>query len=911
MSTPPSQDSSIPSSPHSKVPDGESPGNENLGHEVPDRETLAIDYLDTLPFEPYPFQEEAILSWFDSDQGVLVCAPTGMGKTVVAEAGLYEALRTGKRAYYTTPLIALTEQKYREIREKAKLWGFSESDVGLVTGNRRENPDAKILVVVAEILFNRLLSSNLFQKEEEKKEKEPEHGSTGTAASDVTGNSTGNSPGWQIVLSKHEEPYFRFDDVAVVVMDEFHQFSDPERGIVWEFTLGLLPKHIRTLLISATVGNAYEFIAWLRNNAERKLTLVTSDERKVPLIYQWIGDQLLPEFLEEMHSGDEDARLVPALVFCFNRDQCWTVADMIKGKDIISAERQKELAAELETHDWSKGAGPKIRQLLLRGVGIHHAGILPKYRRIVEDLFQRKLLSITVCTETLAAGINLPARSVVLPTLLKGPTGDKRLVESSTAHQIFGRAGRPQFDTRGYVFALAHSDDVKIARFREKYDQIPDDTKDPKLREMKKKLKKKMPTRNSEEQYWTEQQFQKLQTMSPGSLASHGPLPWRLLAHMIEKNSDVEPIRRLASRRLMGVKRLAAAAKTLDPMLITLWRGGYIRLDPNPVDYGIEPTEAANRAIKEEQRLEEKRQRASQPFSSGIFDAVKIESWDDLEGSDTPLFREDVNAVSDGQNSSVNNNKKEQKTAAAQTQEEQDPYRARFAYATPKMEVLTKLRAVNPVYGAFLLEHLGMADRAERIQIFESLLEMPGTVARDVRVPHQNELPPGPLARGFLDQKLLDLGLASMEELVPKTAEQLEEEREARRRFGQFEERTFLLTLAEKLLRLFDWEYPGVPVKVTPVWAAGEILLRFNGDFNKFILSSQIQKQEGMIFRHLLRLILLLEEFRPLIPVGVTPPQWDLEISSLVTMLTDCCRAVDPLSTEETLLAAARPEAGV
>ncbi|MBQ1455531.1 MAG: DEAD/DEAH box helicase [Thermoguttaceae bacterium] len=872
------------------------PHNNDPSAAVPDRETLALEYLDSLPFEPYPFQEEAILSWFDSDQGVLVCAPTGMGKTVVAEAGLYEALKTGRRAYYTTPLIALTEQKFRELREKVKLWGFSESDVGLITGNRRENPDAKILVVVAEILFNRLLSSDLFRKE-----KTPADGGAGAAAQDSAAG-----PGWRIITPKYEEPHFRFDDVAVVVMDEFHQFSDPERGIVWEFTLELLPKHVRTLLISATVGNAYEFIAWLRNNAERKLTLVTSDERKVPLTYQWIGDELLPEFLEGMHAGSDEERLVPALVFCFNRDQCWTVADTIKGKDIISAERQKQIAAELDRHDWSKGAGPKIRQLLLRGVGIHHAGILPKYRRIVEDLFQRKLLSITVCTETLAAGINLPARSVVLPTLLKGPAGDKRLVESSTAHQIFGRAGRPQYDTRGYVFALAHSDDVKIARFRAKYDQIPDDTKDPKLREMKKKLKKKMPTRNSEEQYWTEQQFQKLQTMSPGSLASHGPLPWRLLAHMIEKNSDVEPIRRLASRRLMGAKRLAAAAKALDPMLITLWRGGFIRLDPNPVDYGIEPTEASRQAVKEQELLEEKQRRASQPFDAGIFDAVKIESWDDFDSAGT-LFSGGTGAKGDNSPGDT----KEQKPSASPSAEQREPYRALGAYPTDKMAVLTKLRAVNPIYGAFLLEHLGMADRAERIQIFESLLEMPGTVARDVRVPNHNELPPGPLARGFLDQKLLDLGLASIEELVPKTAEQREEEREMRRRFGQFEEPTYLLPLADKLLRLFDWEYPGVAVKITPVWAAGEILLRFNGDFNKFIVTSHIQKQEGMIFRHLLRLLLLLEEFHPLIPAGVTPAQWDLEISSLVTMLTDCCRAVDPLSTEETLQAAARSERDV
>src|SRR6516164_1293490 len=123
------------------------------------RDDLADQYLAQLPHQPYPVQEEALLAWFTTDQGVLVCAPTGMGKTIIAQAALFEALHTGKTAYYTTPLIALTEQKFQEMQACARRWGFKAEDVGLVTGNRRVNPEARILVVVAEILLNRLLHS--------------------------------------------------------------------------------------------------------------------------------------------------------------------------------------------------------------------------------------------------------------------------------------------------------------------------------------------------------------------------------------------------------------------------------------------------------------------------------------------------------------------------------------------------------------------------------------------------------------------------------------------------------------------------------------------------------------------------------------------------------------------------------
>ncbi len=751
---------------------------------IPTRDQLAEQYLTQLPYTPYPAQEEALLAWFMSEQGVMVCAPTGTGKTLIAQAALFEALHTGSVAYYTTPLIALTEQKFREMQAMAVRWGFREDDVGLVTGNRRVNPEARILVVVAEILLNRLL---------------------------------------------HPEA-FDFSKVAAVVMDEFHSFADPERGIVWELSLALLPKHVRLLLLSATVGNSREFMNWLERCHQRKLELVESKERKVPLTYEWVPDQFLTEQVVLMCKGDAATRRVPALVFCFNRDECWNLAEQLKGLPLLNEAQKGPLHAEVNKLEWTQGVGPKIKQMLHRGVGVHHAGLLPKYRRVVEELFNRKLLSVVICTETLASGINLPARSVVLSSLVKGPAEKQKLIDASSAQQMFGRAGRPQFDDRGYVYAVAHDDDVKLFRWKVKFDSIPEDTRDLGLLKAKKDLKKKKPSKSDTRLYWTEGQFKQLQAAPPGKLYSKGPLPWRLLAYLLKLSPEVSRIRTVIRKRLMDDNRIVAQEKQLDGMLMTLASAGFVTLEPNPLASGGRQSP----------------------------DSLNLPGSQENQGADAP--------------------------------------RSPIVTATPtaKLDQLLPFRSVHPLYAAFLLEHLAIADRDERLQAFESVLEMPRSVLRYVRVPWPEDLPPGPLAQTRLDEELIRRGLIQAKPEATDDDDDDEyvpwQEREAR-----------APTLAEKLRLLFDALYPDVTDVITqPVWSAAE-LLRFEGNFNKYVQSRDLVKQEGIIFRHFLRLILLLGEFSQVTPVGVAPESWQADLRDISDRLTASCREVDPTSTDEAI----------
>ncbi|HEY5921297.1 MAG TPA: DEAD/DEAH box helicase [Kofleriaceae bacterium] len=347
--------------------------------------------------EPYPVQEQAISLIFGG-KSLLVTVPTGTGKTLMAKAALHLALGRGERAIYTTPLRALTEEKFRELSED-----FGEANVGFATGDYKVNREAPIQVEVAEILWNR------------------------------------------IVAEKHVSP------AEIVVMDEGHYFNDPERGYVWEQSMIGLDPRTQLVVLSATVGHPERFCHWVEITRRVPLALVDSRERKVPLVHEYREDMLIDTIKDLAHTGD-----VPAIVFVFGREQCFEVARLFKScRRFTTDEEKAKIDALCDEALLPAGASKELRPLLGHGIGIHHAGILPRYKQLVEQLALERLIKFVVSTETIAAGINLPARTVVFPSLRKFIKQQPRMLTSAEYHQMAGRAGRPQFDDRGLAITLA------------------------------------------------------------------------------------------------------------------------------------------------------------------------------------------------------------------------------------------------------------------------------------------------------------------------------------------------------------------------------------------------------------------------------------------------------------------------
>jgi ATP-dependent RNA helicase HelY len=444
-------------------------------------DALVAEFSRTLPFPLDPFQREAIAA-LAAGQSVLVAAPTGTGKTAVAESAIWMALREGKRAFYTAPIKAISNQKFRDFRER-----FGTEQVGLMTGDIVENASAPIVVMTTEIYRNVLL--------------EIERGDSTVATTDFAGSVTVEAaPGGQRHLD------LRLDRIAFVIFDELHFMADPQRGPVWEECIIHSPPHVRFAGLSATVRNASEMVAWMAA-VHGPTQLIFHPERAVPLEDYYFYDNKLwlvrdaagqrvnrfPgvggeakrrgafrrwELLED--EDDEDiepwrgapqpgevlaalrkADLLPCLYFLPGRraveDAAHAAAHARLTDDVTAAIIADEIDRWLDRlagEDRALQQVQELTHLLPLGMAYHHAGLMPSLKVLVETLFARGLLQAVFATDTLAMGVNMPARAVVLGSLSKFDGTTMRLMTPNEYQQLTGRAGRRGMDERGAAVIL-------------------------------------------------------------------------------------------------------------------------------------------------------------------------------------------------------------------------------------------------------------------------------------------------------------------------------------------------------------------------------------------------------------------------------------------------------------------------
>ena len=385
------------------------------------------------------FQEEALFH-INNGKSVVVCAPTGAGKTCIAQMAIHKALKEGNRIFYTTPLKALSNQKYNDFSEK-----YGIDRVGLLTGDTSINRRAQIVVMTTEVFRNMLYGTNF-------------------------GSVTDN-----------------LKDVRYVVLDEVHYMNDEQRGTVWEESIIYCPTNIQIIALSATVANSQQLTDWI-NTVHSRTELVYTDFRPVPLRYFYYDsskpNDILPLFTPEgrlnrkikpeskaKYFGRRGSKMpqrqvakdvvsvlhkknmLPAIYFTFSRKKCDEQMEKCAGLCLTTPEEQKEIK---KTVDEYIAQNPylynnKHLEYILCGVASHHAGLLPAWKVLVEKLFQKGLIKVVFATETLAAGINMPARSTVISSVSKRTDSGHRMLTPSEFLQMSGRAGRRGMDEIGYV----------------------------------------------------------------------------------------------------------------------------------------------------------------------------------------------------------------------------------------------------------------------------------------------------------------------------------------------------------------------------------------------------------------------------------------------------------------------------
>lgn len=405
------------------------------------------EYCAGMGIEPYPHQEEAALALAAGDH-VIVTTPTGSGKSLIGLVALAAGRVRGGRVYYTAPIKALVGQKYEEL-----LRAFGAENVGMLTGDGAHNGDAPIISCTTEILAN-------------------------------------------IALRDGPEA-----DVTCAVLDEFHFYADPQRGWAWQVPLLQLP-HTQFVLASATLGDTTFFAADLERRTHRPVTTIAGTERPIPLTYTYSVDPVV-----EVISKLLAARQTPCYLVHF------TQADAVDQAQALLAalpiRKNPARTAALSTFRFSRGFGKILSRLLRAGIGIHHAGMLPRYRRFVEHLAEQGLLDVICGTDTLGVGVNIPIRTVILTGLAKFDGERSRHLSAREFHQIAGRAGRKGFDIAGDVIVQAPE---HVIVNRKALAKAGDDPK-----KVRKIVRKKAPPGQVN---WTEATFERLRDTAPERLNS-------------------------------------------------------------------------------------------------------------------------------------------------------------------------------------------------------------------------------------------------------------------------------------------------------------------------------------------------------------------------------------------------------
>lgn len=424
----------------------------------------------------YPAQEEALIELV-SGANVILATPTGSGKSLVATGAQYAALAGGRRSYYTAPIKALVSEKFF-----ALCGVFGAENVGMLTGDASVNADAPIIACTAEILANIALRE-------------------GVSA-----------------------------DIGLVVMDEFHFYGDPDRGWAWQVPLLELPR-AQFLLMSATLGDVTFLREDLTRRTGRPTALVANTERPVPLFFSYattpmhetIGDLL-------------DTRQAPIYVVHFTQASALERAQALMSVNVSTKEEKAAIAEHIGAFRFSSAFGTTLSRLVRHGIGVHHAGMLPKYRRLVEQLAQAGQLKVICGTDTLGVGINVPIRTVVFSALSKYDGVRTRLLNAREFHQIAGRAGRAGYDTAGTVVVQAPDHEVENLK---QFAKVADD---PKKR--RKLVRRKAPDGMVP---WGEQTMTRLVAAAPEPLTSHMRVSTAMILDVVARPGD--PF--VAMRRLL------------------------------------------------------------------------------------------------------------------------------------------------------------------------------------------------------------------------------------------------------------------------------------------------------------------------------------------------------------------------